>query len=136
MSKVYDLIPYISVGDIKFGITKIDLVDIFSKEPDLISVSFSKRTTLEWGIIKVRLNKKGLVDEVSFIDDCSVLYDGMDIFNDPKTIKELTKREKPYSTVGFKVFFEFGIAITGFSKKKDYKSLSVFSKELINAWKS
>lgn len=136
MSKVYDLIPYISVGDIKFGMTKTDLVNVFSKEPDLISVSFSKRTTLEWGTIKVRLNKKGLVDEVSFIDDCSVLYDGMDIFNDPKTIKELTKREKPYNTVGFKVFFEFGIAITGFSTKKDYKSLSVFSKELINAWKS
>ena len=135
MKKTYNLIPYVSVGNIKFGMTKTDLIEVFNKDPDSTSVSFSKRTTLDWNNIKVRLNKKGLVDEVSFIENDTVLYNELDILNDPNAIKELSKKEKPYNTVGFKVFFEFGIAVTGFSKKKDHKSLSVFSKELIKEWK-
>lgn len=135
MTKTYDLVPYVSVGEIKFGMTKTELMKIFSKEPNFTSISFSKRTTLDWDSIKVRLNKKGLVDEVSFIEGYSIIYNGLDILNDSKAIKELSKKEKPYSSVGFKVFFEFGIAVTGFSKKKDHKALSVFSKELIKTWK-
>jgi hypothetical protein len=47
----------------------------------------------------------------------------------------LTRLEKPLNTLGFKVFFNFGIAVTGFSKNKESKSISVFSKELVKDWK-
>ena len=40
-----------------------------------------------------------------------------------------------FNTVGFKVYFEVGIALTGFGKYKEAKTISIFSKELINIWK-
>ncbi|MFD2909206.1 hypothetical protein ACFSX9_10745 [Flavobacterium ardleyense] len=135
MKKVYEIVPYVSVGEIKFGMKKEEVIAVFGKEPDLITKGFLGTIELQWESVVVRFNKKGLVNEVSFLPNNNVFFNGRDILNDPETLKILSKLEKPYITVGFKVFFNFGIAVTGFSKKIDHKALTVFSKELVKVWK-
>ena len=129
--------PYVSVGDIKFGMKKEDVESIFEREPDTISQDFLKRIDARWENISVKFDKKKLVNEISFTNGTyRVFYENIDIFNDDNIIKLLNKTEKPLNTVGFKVYFKVGIAFTGFGKNKEEKTVSIFSKELIDLWKN
>ena len=127
--------PYISVGDIKFGMNEKDVKSLFDREPDMVSQDYLKRTDMCWENISVKLNRKGLVNEISFVNGrYRVFYEGIEILNDNNIIKMLNKIEKPINTVGFKVYFEIGIALTGFGRNKEEKTVSIFSKELIKLW--
>ena len=128
--------PYVSVGDIKFGMKKEDVESIFDREPDTVSQDYLKRIDARWENVSIKFNKKKIVNEISFISGkYKVIYEDIDIFSNDNIIKLLNKNEKPLNTVGFKVYFEVGIALTGFGKNKEEKTVSVFSKELIDLWK-
>ena len=128
--------PYVSVGDIKFGMKKEDVESIFDREPDTVSQDYLKRIDARWDNVSIKFNKKKIVNEISFISGkYKVIYEDIDIFSNDNIIKLLNKNEKPLNTVGFKVYFEVGIALTGFGKNKEEKTVSVFSKELIDLWK-
>ena len=128
--------PYVSIGDIKFGMKKEEVELLFNKKPDTISQDYLKRTDARWNNISVKFNKKGLVNEVSFVNGkYKVFFEDIDILNDDNVVKILNKIEKPLNTVGYKVYFEIGIALTGFGRNKEEKTISIFSKELINLWK-
>lgn len=138
MKEKFEVIPYKSIGKIKFGMTINDLEELFGRNPDLNYKDPNlKRTNLRWDNIAIKLNKQGKVDEVSFVEgENKIFLEGKNILEDPKAMEHLNNNEKPLNTVGFKVYFKFGLAVTGFSKKKDDKSVSIFSKELIDVWKS
>lgn len=128
--------PYISIGDIKFGMKKEEVVQLFEREPDTSFQDCLKRTDARWENISVKFNKKGLVNEVSFVDGkYQVFFEKTNLLS-KDIIEVLKKKEKPLDTVGFKVFFEVGVALCGFGRNKEEKSVSIFSKELIKIWKS
>lgn len=129
--------PYISIGNIKFGMNEEEVKLLFNKNPDIVLHDYLKRTDARWDNISVKFDKKGLVNEVSFIKGrYRTFFDDIDLFNDNNTIKTLNKIEKPLNTMGFKVYFKIGIALTGFGKNKEEKTISIFSKELIKIWKA
>jgi hypothetical protein len=129
--------PYISIGNIKFGMNEEEVKLLFNKNPDIVLHDYLKRTDARWDNISVKFDKKGLANEVSFIKGrYRAFFDDIDLFNDNNTIKTLNKIEKPLNTVGFKVYFKIGIALTGFGKNKEEKTISIFSKELIKIWKA
>ena len=135
MNKEYKIEPYISVGDIRFGMTEEEVELLFGRKPDQVYIDFLKRENLIWGDVSVKLNKKKLVEEVSFAGTVNVFYEGVNILKDSTVTKVLNRIEKPLSSVGFKIYPSLGIAITGFSKKPEVKTVSVFSKELLKEWK-
>ena len=130
----FNIDPYIGAGPIKFGMTKAQVAKILGK-PEHSGKTYTGRTDERRGPIAIRYNKKGKVDEISFLDTVSVTFDGQDLFNSPKGLKFLETKEKPVSSYGFKIFFSLGIAVTGISKKKEEKTVSVFAKELESLWK-
>lgn len=128
--------PYISIGNIKFGMNEEEVKLLFNRNPDTIFKDCLKRTDARWDNISVKFNKKGLVNEVSFVNgQYKALFEDIDVLNDSNAIKVLNKIEKPLNTVGFKVYFKVGIALTGFGKSKEEKTISIFSKELIKIWR-
>lgn len=129
--------PYISIGNIKFGMNEEEVKLLFNNNLDIVLHDYLKRTDARWDNISVKFDKKGLVNEVSFIKGrYRAFFDDIDLFNDNNTIKTLNKIEKPLNTMGFKVYFKIGIALTGFGKNKEEKTISIFSKELIKIWKA
>ena len=138
MKKMIDLLihPYISVGDIRFGMKREDIELLFDKEPDTVLQDYLKRIDLRWENISIKLNRKGLVNEVSLINGkYKAIYKDLDVLTDDNIMKILNKIEKPLNTVGYKVYFEAGIALTGFGRNNEEKTVSVFAKELIKLWK-
>ena len=128
--------PYISIGNIKFGMNEEEGKLVFNKNPDIVLHDYLKRIDARWDNVSVKFDKKGLVNEVSFVNGrYRVLFEDIDVLNDNSIIKVLNKIEKPLNTVGFKVYFKVGIALTGFGKNKEEKTISIFSKELIKIWK-
>ena len=49
----------------------------------------------------------------------------IDILNDNNIVKALGKIEKPLNTMGFKVYFKIGIAVTRFGKNKEEKTKKI-----------
>lgn len=129
--------PYVSVGEIKFGMNRDEVKSLFEQEPDFeYTDPVMKIKTLQWDNLKVRLNIKGKVEEISFFEGANkAIFQDINMLEEPALSKILDKIDKPMSTVGFKVYFKIGVAITGFSKKKDDKTVTIFSKELIPLWK-
>lgn len=137
METSFLVIPFKSVGKIEFGMDKIEIENFFGRSPDYIDIGFLGKTNMVWGDITVKINKKGVVDEVTFgsSEEIHVLLNAIDLLKDSQVIKKLNKIEEPDSIVGFKVYYSLGIAITGTGKSKEERTVSVFSKELVKQWK-
>lgn len=128
--------PYNSIGNIKFGMNEEEVKLLFKKNPDTVLRDYLKRTDARWDNVSVKFDKKGLVNEVSFVNGrYRAFFEDIDVLNDNSITKVLNKIEKPLNTVGFKVYFKVGIALTGFGKNKEEKTISIFSKDLIKVWK-
>lgn len=131
----YEIVPYESVGPILFGMSKREVAAIFGK-PDITEKDFIGRVVELRNELSIKYNKAGKVNEVTFSDGANVHLNGISIFNHDDALSRLNDIEKPFNTVGYKVYFLLGIAITGFSKKKDSKTLSVFARELEPLWRA
>lgn len=132
-SVTFNIEPYIGAGPIKFGMTKAAVAKILGKPEHSGKISMG-RTDERRGAVAIRYNKKGKVDEISFLDTVFVTFEEQDLFNSPKGLKFLETKEKPIDKYGFKIFFGLGVAVTGISKKKEEKTISVFAKELEPLW--
>lgn|SRR5688572_2723737 len=125
----YQIDPYIGVGPIKFGAGKKDVEKVLGK-PDDTYKDFLDRTVEVRGSVSIKYSKPGKVNEVSFLDDVDVFFREINILKDKDAAKKLDAISKPENSVGFKIYFDLGITVTGFGKKKEAKTLSVFAKEL------
>lgn len=125
---VFEIDPYAGVGPVKFGMSKKDVEKILGKPEDAYK-DFLDRTVEVRGSISIKY-AKSKVNEVSFLDGVDVFLNGINILKDKDAIKKLDSLGQPHNSVGFKIYFDLGIMVTGFSKKKEDKTLSVFAKEL------
>ena len=129
----FTLEPYISVGDIKFGMSREEIEGLFEEKPKFEHVDFLKRQHLGWHSFSV-IFKKNQVEEVTFTPDGShqVIWGDIDILNDTQVVRKLNKFEKASKTLDSTLYVTLGIALIG--KGKD-RTLSVFSKKAGKEWK-
>jgi len=124
----FQIDPYVGVGPVKFGMGKKDVEKILGKPEDTYK-DFLDRTVEVRGSVSIKY-AKSKVNEMSFLDDADVFLSGINVLKDKDAIKKLDAIGTPHNSVGFKIYFDLGIMVTGFSKKKEDKTLSVFTKEL------
>lgn len=127
--------PYTSIGNIKFGMNREEIENLFEEKPIFEHLDFLKRKHLGWNEYSIIFNKKNQVEEVTFTPgECNqVVWNGIDILNDPQIIRKLNKFEKASRTLDAKLYFSLGIALIGSNKDR---TLSVFSKKTGKDWKN
>ena len=98
--------PYLSVGNIKFGMNRNEIENLFIEKPLFETIDFRNRIHLGWNDFSILLNKKNLVAEVTFTPGESnrVLCNDIDILNDSNIIKKLNKYETPIKGRGVKLY--------------------------------
>ena len=124
-----------SVGEIKFGMTKDKVIELFGKEPDSESIGWTKKTNMYYDNINIILNKKGLVDEITFTEgNNEIVFEGKNLYKESDIIKKLSKIEKPIKSSGDVLFLESGIGFLQF-KYKEERAITAFSKEVGKQYK-
>jgi hypothetical protein len=140
MKNEYLIKPYLSVGQIEFGMSREEVERLFDVPPDRVAKSFTGKTGLYWNNISVKINTLNKMDEISFLSGgtYNIVLNDINLFEDVEVKKKLDSIEIPFVNRGFEVYFSLGISTTGFSNKEEEsneKTVSIFSKELIPAWK-
>ena len=126
----YVVESFVSVGKIKFGMSKEEVKKIFGKEPASEDKNWINKTNMMYDNINVILNKKGVVDEITFTEGKNeIIFDGMDLYKEKNIIKLLTTKEKPLKSAGDIIFINMGIGFLQF-KYKEERAITVFAKEL------
>ena len=130
---IFILEPYISVGDIKFGMSREEVEGLFAEKPKFEHVDFCKRQHLGWNSFSV-IFKKNQVEEVTFSlgYNNEIIWNNIDILNDKQVVRKLNRMEDAPLTLDTRVYFSIGIALIG--KGKD-RVVSVFSKSCGKGWK-
>lgn len=138
MEKNLDIIPFESVGQIKFGTDRKTVENLFEDIPKEMK-TWTGKLRLTWDNLAVVFNKEGLVQEVCFVPDgkYNVFLNGQNVLSDDILIENLKQKEIPTEVTGCLVFFQSGISVTGFEGcKETVRAVTVFSPELIDSWKS
>ena len=127
----YVVESFVSVGRIRFGMTKDDVKKIFGKEPVSEYKSWdNKATNLIYSDINVILNKKGVVEEITFTEGKDdIIFDGKNLYKEKNIIKILSSKEKPLKSLGDIIFINMGIGFLQF-KYKEERAITAFAKEL------
>ena len=130
---IYSVIPYESVGPIKFGFTQLQTEqaigpsDFTNKNRYGNIVEYRNNKTLTCIYKKDTLN----LTEVNFSSPGDIVtIDQKNIWDINFTeILELSKQSPVYQGFGSVVIFDFGVALTGFFPREDeIKAINVFSK--------
>jgi len=75
--------------------------------------------------------------EIVFTDTTNVLFEGIDIFGDPKSFGKLVSKDScPYECFGFIILSELEIALTGFhDNDKSQLAVSIFARGKLESLK-
>ncbi|MDR2926150.1 MAG: hypothetical protein LBU76_09445 [Azoarcus sp.] len=127
----YIIESFVSVGKIKFGMTRDEVIDIFGKEPVSEYKSWRQKINLMYSdeCINIILNKKGIVDEITFTEgNNDIIFEEKSLYG-KDVIKFLSSRDKPIKLPGDIIFINIGIGFLQYKHKED-KAITVFAKEL------
>lgn len=125
----YRIEPHVGVGPIRFGMRKKEVERVLGKPADTYK-DFLDRTVEVRGDVSVKYGSGGKVNEVSFLQDADVWLGDISILKDRDAVKRLDALDKPEVSVGYRIYFGLGLMLTGFGRKKEAKTVSVFAKEL------
>jgi len=108
------IIPYEAVGEIKFGMTEVEVEKLFDTQP-IVRKSWSGNKNLVWDNLRVGFSKEGVVQECSFFPDgkYQAVFNEYDLFANDLAFNELCKNERPLEVSGCLVFMDSGISVTG-----------------------
>ena len=132
----YDVESFVSVGSIRFGMTREEVINIFGREPVNEYKSWNNKTNLMYDDdnINIILNKKGVVDEITFTEGINeIIFEGKSLFREKDIIKILSSKEKPLISSGDIIFINVGIGFLQFKYKED-RAITAFAKELKNEY--
>ena len=128
--------PYVGVGQLKFGMTPDEVAAILGP-PE------GSRPVASTGELRERREKSALqavyaagdrrLVELGFSPPIAGLeFDGVRLFTSPShdALREILRRDPaPLADVGFVVFFDLGLSLTGFDDDdEDDKAVTVFDK--------
>jgi len=126
--------PYLSVGNIRFDMSREEVEKIIEEKPIFEHIDFLKRIHLGWNDFSIIFNKRNKkVEEITFTPTPinQVIWNNIDILNDPYVVRKLNRFEQPSRTVDAKLYFSLGIALIGNNKDR---TLSIFSKKTKKEW--
>ncbi|CAG0936463.1 hypothetical protein TFLX_05338 [Thermoflexales bacterium] len=126
----FDIVSYLSVGPIRFGINQEELAVLMGR-PGWIGKDWLGETDYQYPDFSVRFAKEdhSLV-EVGFSPSAKLFFEGIDIFNEHESLTKLLRRDGyPLEFMGFIILLEIGITLTGFhDSDESQKAVTVFAK--------
>jgi hypothetical protein len=134
MGKEYNIIPFVSVGEIQFGMAKDNILKLFESEP-IIDKDFLNKIHLKWDFISIILNKEGLASEITISEsDNEIIYCGKNLFKNKKIIKVFDEMEEPIINYGYRIYVNTGIGFVDWNRKRN-RVITIFAKEMIKEYK-
>lgn len=129
MDNIFSIMPYKSVGNILFGMSKKDVIELFGRNPDRESVGFTKRISLNWDNVSIKISQDGQVDEITFVDGTfKPIFNGHNLLG-TESAAMLNQIESPLSKLGYEIYCEHGFALT------DDGAVCIFSDKLLDDYR-
>ncbi len=125
-----DITPYLSVGQIQFGMTSNELKDAIGL-PIRISKNRRQEPVHQFNEFKVIFSANShRVIEVGLIKESNAWVGNISLFQDADSFNKLIQKEANlYDYMGFKILLNFGLTFTGFQDKDEsQKSVTAFAK--------
>ncbi len=111
--QMLEIIPYQSVGRIEFGMTADDIIDVLG-EPHGTTRNRLGETVLDHGLTRITVDDRVGAVEVALLPDAHPTLNGVDIFGSSAALNRLLLMDgAPMETLGFLVFLNLGITVTG-----------------------
>ena len=126
--------PYVGVGPLRFGMGAEEVALHLGAAEDNFVDFLKRRVEIRAGV-STKYNRKGQLNEVSFLKSERVILDGIALFTDKAVLARLDALDAATESVGFRIYMGLGIAMTGFGKSRETRTLSVFARELRKLWK-
>ncbi|WP_405397838.1 hypothetical protein [Maribacter sp. Asnod2-G09] len=137
MKKKYEVIPFISVGNINFGISKENVEENIGKPNKIIDNPIMGEVSVYYPdfiliFIRKRLVDVRFTDELN-MDNLSIIVKEVDILETKNLINILSEmpRAKPSKEIkGYINFYNLGLNLAGFGRKKmkNKREIRFFSK--------
>jgi hypothetical protein len=115
MTNDFEIVSYIGAKPLLFGMTEGQVEQLFGRPRNLtVNLLGEKNAQYEYFSIRYSPTDNKLV-EISFSKTAKLMFNGLDIFGDPKAFQTLLSEDaNPYECVGFIILLDLGIALTGF----------------------
>ena len=128
--------PYVGVLPLKFGMKPKETIKLLGKPTHVDTNHYGNRIQ-NHPLISLGFSEHEELDEVVVSPGCELVFRDKDLFRVRDPIKYLRKFDsKPYLWVGFVVFYEIGIRVSGFhDKDESQKAIGVISKGLWDEYK-
>ena len=135
--------PYVGAIPVTFEMSPADVQQLLGSPARIETNGLGEREE-EWhdekdwrDSVTVRYSKiDGKVEEIAFLPAAKLIYQGHDLFRDEGVIDFLSQYDIPYEIVGFVVFLELGITVTGFhDNDESQKAIVVCRKGRFDAFR-
>jgi hypothetical protein len=125
-SHYFEIEPYIGAKPILFGMSEETVVATLGP-PLRKSRNFRKELSLDYPLMNVGFDNRGLVCHIGFLPDSEIFFGKLPVFL-PESFRELCQLDgSPKEVLGFIVLLSLGIAFTGFhDSDESQRSVTVF----------
>lgn len=124
---VFEVLPYVSVGNISFEMKREEVREKFNNEyEEFKKTPFSENTTDDFGCCHVYYNKQDKCEAIEFFESAKVFFEGELITNKPynevKKIFESKDSDIEFNDSGF-TSLKYGIGIFALYVEEDSNEL-------------
>lgn len=136
MFSSFDIVPYVSVGPLRLGMTRAELHSILGRPASTKKSRFGPKVTDRWRTEDLTVtisSETGSVEEIGFGSAQRLAQvNGVRLFaqDGPLVYRDLCLADgAARHDVGFTVLFRFGVTLSGFGvASQDDRAVTVFSK--------
>jgi hypothetical protein len=123
----FTLVPYVGARPITFDMSQFEVEGIVGPPASVETNDFGE-TEERRGPLTIRYSTQDLkVVEIAFLPQGRLFYQGVGLFQKADVITFLSQYDRPFEIVGFVVFLELGITLTGFhDNDESQKAITVF----------
>jgi hypothetical protein len=130
MSTVFSLVPYVGAIPVTFEMSSTDVESVIGP-PSSVETNFIGERDERRDGLSIRYSiADGKVVEVSFLPGVDLVFEGRNMFKEPDLVGYLRQFDQEvYEYMGFLIFLDLGITVTGFHDNDDaQKAIVAFRK--------
>ena len=132
----FTLAPYIGSLPITFEMSPADVEKVVGPATSIRTMASGKREERRRTFIVRYLEEDNKVVEITFLPAAILMYQGQNLLKTDDVIGFLSKRDMPFEHVGFVIFFQLGLMVTGFHDNDDsQKAMTVVRKGMLDRLK-
>jgi hypothetical protein len=125
----YALAPYVGALPIMFGMGPLEVATLVGPADTVGDTCHDDREEVRGPLMIRYSSQSSQVVEIAFLPSATLLYKGVDLFTKADVIRFLAQYDRPLEIVGFVVFMNLGITMTGFhDNDASQKAIVAFSK--------